>query len=31
MRTFTGVDELVAAMTDDVERTRTLLGLPGRP
>ena len=31
MRTFTGVDELVAAMADDVERTRTLLGLPGRP
>jgi riboflavin kinase / FMN adenylyltransferase len=31
MRNFTGVDELVAAMADDVERTRTLLGLPGRP
>jgi riboflavin kinase/FMN adenylyltransferase len=31
MRTFDGVDELVAAIDDDVERTRALLGLPGRP
>jgi riboflavin kinase / FMN adenylyltransferase len=31
MRAFDGVDELVAAMADDVERTRALLGLPGRP
>ena len=31
MRAFTGVDELVAAMADDVRRTRALLGLPGRP
>jgi len=31
MRAFDGVDELVAAMADDVERTRALLELPGRP
>ncbi len=31
MRAFAGVDELVAAMADDVERTRALLGPPGRP
>jgi riboflavin kinase/FMN adenylyltransferase len=31
MRAFDGVDALVAAIDDDVERTRALLGLPGRP
>jgi riboflavin kinase / FMN adenylyltransferase len=31
MRAFDGVDELVGAMADDVERTRALLELPGRP
>ena len=31
MRAFAGVEELVTAMADDVERTRTLLGPPGRP
>jgi riboflavin kinase/FMN adenylyltransferase len=31
MRAFPGVDDLVAAMAEDVERTRDLLGLPGRP
>jgi riboflavin kinase / FMN adenylyltransferase len=31
MRTFAGVDELVAAMDGDVAGTRRLLGLPQRP
>jgi riboflavin kinase / FMN adenylyltransferase len=31
MRAFDGVDELVTAMADDVERTRAVLGLPRRP
>ncbi len=28
MTSFSGVDALVAAMADDVARTRTVLGLP---
>ena len=31
MRAFAGVDELVAAMARDVEETRAVLGMPGRP
>jgi riboflavin kinase/FMN adenylyltransferase len=31
MRAFAGVDELVVAMADDVQRSRALLGLPDRP
>jgi riboflavin kinase/FMN adenylyltransferase len=31
MRAFAGVDELVAAMARDVDETRAVLGMPGRP
>ena len=31
MRAFAGVDELLAAMAGDVQETRAVLGMPGRP